>query len=197
MNYAIYSITPGRILRTVACSSDTIELQLRAGEAYIEVSNGINDATHYINSSGQLTPYPEKPSQFHVFDFNAGTYSDPRTLQDFKDLKWREIKQARTAYLNSPITTPYGVFDGDPTSQDNIKGAIQLSDKLLAFSQPSDITFTLADNSRVTLTNAELNTVGFVLGAKTNAAHEASSILRTQIDAATTREELDLIVWTL
>lgn len=197
MNYAIYSTTPGRILRTVACAEDTIELQLRAGEAYIEVSNDINDATHYINSSGQLTPYPEKPSQFHVFDFNAGTYSDPRTLQDFKDLKWREIKQARTAYLNSPLTTPYGVFDGDPTSQDNIKGAIQLSDKLLAFSQPSDITFTLADNSRVTLTNAELNTVGFVLGARTNAAHEASSILRTQIDESTTREELDLIVWTL
>lgn len=197
MNYAIYSATPGRILRTGHCSPDTIELQLRAGEAYIEVSNDINDATHYINSSGQLTPYPEKPSQFHVFDFNAGTYSDPRTLQDFKDLKWRGIKQARTAYLNSPITTPYGVFDGDPTSQDNIKGAIQLSDKLLAFSQPSDITFTLADNSRVTLTNAELNTVGFVLGARTNAAHEASAVLRTQIEETTTREELDLILWSL
>lgn len=197
MNYAIYSTTPGRILRTVACAEDTIELQLRTGEAYIEVSNDINDATHYINSSGQLTPYPEKPSQFHVFDFNAGTYSDPRTLQDFKDLKWRGIKQARTAYLNSPITTPYGVFDGDPTSQDNIKGAIQLSDKLLAFSQPSDITFTLADNSRVTLTNAELNTVGFVLGARTNAAHEASAVLRTQTEEATTREELDLILWSL
>lgn len=83
MNYAIYSAAPGRILRTGHCSPDTIELQLRTGEAYIEVSNDINDATHYINSSGQPTTYPEKPSQFHAFDFAAGQYADQRTSQDF------------------------------------------------------------------------------------------------------------------
>lgn len=99
MNYAIYSTAPGRILRTVQCDSTNIEIQLQLGESYAELSLGQNDATHYINSSSQLTAYPTQPSPFHVFNYATGTYADPRTLQDFKDLKWGEIKQARTSYL--------------------------------------------------------------------------------------------------
>lgn len=197
MKFAIFTTTPGPILRTISCPLETVEFQTQEGENIIIISEDTRDDTHYIEENHVATPYPEKPSPFHVFNFSNGSYYDPRTLQDFKDAKWESIKQARTSYLYSPLTTDYGTFTGDEEDQNNLKGAIQLSDKLEAFSQPSDITFTLLDNTRVTLTNLQLNMIGFALGAKTNAAHALSSSLRTQIDDAESVEQLDEIVWTL
>lgn len=101
MNYAIYSTTPGRILRTVSCGSNSPSSQLQEDESFLAVAASVTDSGFYINASGQLTAYPSIPSPFHVFNFSTGAYYDPRTAQDFTDatnaLRFDSLAQIDTA----------------------------------------------------------------------------------------------------
>jgi hypothetical protein len=120
---------------------------------------------------------------------------DLRTLEQRKAERWEQIKLARTAAINAPLVTPYGTFDADPASRQNITDAILMVQTLDQLGEPSSIDFTLADNSVVTLTVSEMVDVGLRLGAQVQAAHATSRVLRGQLDAATTAEAVDSVHW--
>jgi len=136
-----------------------------------------------------------KPSQYHSFDWDTKQWVDPRTLQDHKDAKWLQIKSAREGAFNSPLTTPYGVFDSDPVSRSRISDAVLLTQTLIGLGLPADTDFTLADNTSVTLLPADMVTVGLLLGQKIQAAFAQARNLRTQIYAVSNATELEAIQW--
>lgn len=138
---------------------------------------------------------PTQPSEHHVFNWVTKQWEDPRTVQDFKDAKWVSIKEAREAAINAPLITPYGTFDSDPKSRQNITDAILLLKSLEDLGSPGTIDFTLADDTARTLNTAEMVMVGLLLGQKIQAAHAQARALRGALDLATTKEEVEAITW--
>ena len=57
------------------------------------------------------------------------------------------------------------------------------------------IRFTLADNTDIDLSVSQIEDVGLMLGEKTNLVFEKGRLLREAIEAATSREAVEAIVW--
>lgn len=175
---AVYAPATGQILRVITCPASMVELQAHDDEALLLVPVGTSDATHHIEN-GELV---------------LGAL-DLRTLEELKAAKWSEIKRARSQAIDAEVETPYGVFDGNKISRDNITDtAVGLA--LAVAAGASDlVTWTLADNSTVDITLAQLQHVGLLMLAKVQTAHDTSRTLREAVELATDAEALALIQW--
>lgn len=138
---------------------------------------------------------PLQPSQNHVFDYATKQWKDPRTIEDLKSSKRAEIKQDRTQAEYLGFTWSSYVFDSDAVSQSRINGAVTLAMIAIQAAVPYEVVWTLADDSRLTLSSQELLLVGLALGQHVQANFNKGQLLQTQIDAALTKEEVEAIVW--
>ena len=136
---------------------------------------------------------PAQPSPSHIW--NWATKQWVYDLTEGRAQAWSRIKSARESVEFGPFVWGGQTFDGDSESQRRIQGAAQLATLAQATGQPFSIDWTLADNTQATLTAAEMIGVGVALGQHVNGAHGIARTLRTQIDAATTPEELEAIQW--
>lgn len=127
----------------------------------------------------------------------GGTVIPPeaRTLDEAKQLKWAEIKRGRDAVEYGGFDWDGSHFDSDETSRSRIQGAVQLARIAQSFGQLYSIDWTLSDNSERTLSGDDMVSVGVALGTHVGAAFETARVLRAQIDAATTTEEVDAVAW--
>lgn len=193
--YAIYDLATGRIGRCGYGQPDDIQAMLQTGQGFLQGT--YSPATHYVDQ-GQAVAFPARPSQDHVFDYGSKTWIDPRSFDDLKAEKWGQMKAARMTAITAPLVTPYGTFDADPESADNIIRTAQLmqteAQSLAPGSTPTD-DFTLADNSVVNLTAAEMVNVALLLASQIKAAFSRGREVRVAIDSATTTAELNSIAW--
>ena len=187
---AIYDLTTGRILRTIECPADFIARQAGPGESFLEVTTGVDDTSHYI-ADGALVPIPARPGNHHTFDYTAKQWVDPRTLSDLQAAKWAQIKRDRDEAEFGGFTWDGSPFDSDAISQSRIQGAVQLAAMAPGFT----IDWTLANNSARNLSAADLANVGAALGMHVAAQHAKARTLRSQIEAAATKEEVEAVVW--
>lgn len=184
--FTAYDPTTGRVLFGGTASNpevfSTPQIRILLGYAY---STGwIDDLGHH--------PLPPYPSAHHMFDWQTKQWVDPRILSDHQAAKWAQIKAARTAAINAPLTTPYGVFD----AHDAARSAMTQTMLTLQVCGPrATVDFTLADNTTATLTAEQMLDVVRLLGDHVQAAHTHARALREQIDAATSPAELDAIDW--
>ena len=200
-NYVI-SIPGGEIVRTVTCETEQASAQAQPGELMVDGIGGASGATHYVGS-GQILAYTAEQTIRKAQRLNAVgawsnatmQWSDDRTLGQRKADKWAEIKLARAAGIDAPMATPFGTFDCAGTAFTSITAAAQMASALMASGQSIAIDFTLADNSTVTLTPANMVSVGLLLGAKVQAIYAIARTLRTQTDAANSAAQLDALKW--
>ncbi|MBC7618011.1 MAG: DUF4376 domain-containing protein [Candidatus Saccharibacteria bacterium] len=189
MKFTIYDTATGRVLYGGETQDPSVLVQ--PGQAVLpdqDFTNGwIADGVNY--------PLPAVPTPFHVFNYTTKQWEDPRTLQDRKDAKWAEIKQAREAAIDSPLITPYGVFDAYPDASANIIKSVLLANNLVDLGYPVAIDFTLADNTVVTLNATGMVQVGLVMAAREQAARTKATTLREQINSATSDVQVGQIVW--
>lgn len=128
--------------------------------------------------------------------FFGGTVIAAETpIETSRRLKWMQIKRARDAFEFGSFIWNDHTFDSNPISQQRIQGAAQLAMVSQSMSQPFEFNWTLADNSVVVLNGEEMIQVGMVMGAHIGSAHEKSRLLKAQIDAASTAEQVELIHW--
>ena len=193
MKYAVYNTTTGAIARVISCPAVDLDRQLQSGEAHLEVDAG-DDASHYV-ASGALVAKLPKPSDNHVFDYSTKTWSDPRTLRQLKDAKWKALKIARDQDIAAPLPTAYGVFDADERASNNIAKAVILAQTLAAAGQPVAIDFTLADNTTTMLDAAKMVEVGLTLAGREQRVRGKGTALRAQVEAATAASQLQAINW--
>ena len=134
---------------------------------------------------------PPKPSSSHIWSPLDLLWLAPiaKTLNEVKDAQWASIKQARCGAEYGGFTWDGSDFDSDPISQGRITGAVTLAQMDSAVS----IVWTLADNSVRTLSAADMIAVGVALGQHVNACHERARVLRGEIEAALTAEELGVL----
>lgn len=138
---------------------------------------------------------PVQPDPAQRWGWGTKTWYDPRTLQDRKDAKWEAIKVSRASLIDAPLLTPYGTFDSDASARTSITDAVLMLKSMEDMGQAGTIDFTLANNSVITLTTAQMVEVGLLLGQKVQQAYTTSRARRVQIEAATTPAEVEAVAW--
>ena len=162
--------------------------------SYETETQGVLVDSEYTNGylvDGVHHTLPSQQSPHHTFNWHTKQWEDPRTLQDLKDAKWATIKQARSASEYAGFTSDGSTFDSDAISQNRITGAVTLAQMSSTFS----IDWVLADNTVRTLNQSDMLAVGAALGAHVAAIFAKGVLLREQIEAATTAEEVAGVVW--
>ena len=120
---------------------------------------------------------------------------DPRTLDDHKSAKWKEIKRQRDVAEFATFTYNNMEFDGDLDAQRRLTAYISVSKSSIAAGQPFEAEFTLANNTNVTLTAQDFVGIELAKVQAVAATFNHASALRAQIDAATTVQEVEDITW--
>lgn len=187
INYATYIKATGQILQRGNGLPE--DAALHASEVCgVFLGNTFGDG--YIQDAA-FVEMPQRPSDHHVFDYQSKAWVDPRTLQDFKDAKWVEIKAAREAAEFSVFTWDGSTFDCDAESQARIRAAADRARR----DSTTSITWRLADNSSRTLLASALDAVGNALDVHVATQHAIASALREQITAAISVAQLQNIHW--
>lgn len=185
----------GRIIQSGHCADSDFEAQARDGLTLR--SGDASPFTQYFDGAGVVN-IPAKPSPAHVFDYVSKAWIDPRTLDALKAAKWEDMKLARAAAAQAPLETPYGIFDADTTSANNIIRTAQLmqtqAQTLAPGSNPTD-EFTLANNSVVELTAGQMVEVALLLAAQIKAAFSRGREVRNAIESAANAGDLAAISW--
>jgi hypothetical protein len=110
---------------------------------------------------------------------------DVRSLEELKAERWAQIKAARTAAMDAPIDTTFGLFDACPASRSALAEAMHVA----------PVVWTTADNEAVTLDAPSLAEVLRLIGQRTQACHATARGLRVCVDAAGTVSELAAVTW--
>jgi len=131
------------------------------------------------------------PQRWMVWSESGMQWIDPRQLDELKAAQWEAIKVARDAAEFSSFVWDGSEFDADALSQQRIIGAAQLAE----INPTYEVDWTLANNNVRTLNATQMKSVGVALGAHVNAQHVKARGLRQQIQAATTREEVEAVTW--
>jgi len=119
----------------------------------------------------------------------------PTTLNDLKTAKRNSINEIRSDMETSGFMYLDKLFDSDQRSADRIQVAAIAAQSALMAGQPFSLDWTTADNSIVTLDAAGILGMIGAFASRGLALHETAKALKAQADSATTKEELDTIVW--
>lgn len=116
-------------------------------------------------------------------DGNAEWQEVVPTLSELQSKKWDEIKAAREAAINAPISYLGKLYDFDVAGQKNLSDAAIAAQSAAALSIPfPDVEWTLYDNTTATLTRDQL--LAFPLQAgivRIGAVHAYARTLRDEI----------------
>lgn len=124
------------------------------------------------------------PTKFHVYDYVAKDWNDPRNLEEHKLNKWNDIKHQRDAIEFGGFEFEGDIYDSDQVSQGRILGA-----SIAGLSQ----VWTLANNSTRLLTASQLQQLYAALQTHTALVHERGRIAREAIMSATTKEDVEAV----
>ena len=170
----------GRVLGIFANSSlDFIE----ANNHGILIFDSPKQKTDYWDGSAFVS-IGEPPSTHHTFNYTTKQWIDPRSIDEIKAQKWAEIKSQRDQLEFGGFEFEGNTYDSDQVSQGRIMGAAAAD---------VDQVWTLADNTTVGLSAAQLQQLYATLQAHIASVHERGRIARLAIKAATSKEEVGAI----
>lgn len=181
---------------------DEIDPSLCITGHFIEVPLQVSPNNSWVNDGALVDYTPDgaaRKAQRPAYQCHwvpaLEAWVDDRTLAEVKDSAWERIKAKRGEAEFGGFSWDGSAFDSDPTSQQRIQGAAQMAQIAMASGHPFSIEWTLRDNTTRMLSGEEMIQVGLDMGQHINACHAKARQLRQQIEAATTKEELEAIVW--
>lgn len=172
----------GKLLFTIQADDDTVALNTPSG--CLAVSDPESLEVYF--QDGYWHAMPEKPSQHHTFDYFSKSWSDMRSLDEVKAYKWEQLKQQRNVLEFGGFEFEGNTYDSDQVSQGRIMGAV-----LAGLPQ----IWTLANNTTVSLSAEQLKSLYAALQMHVAIAHERGRIAREAIQAATTKDQVEAIVF--
>ncbi len=199
--YVIGSSATGEILRSVVCDQDQVESQVGTGET-LDLSDDAEPATHYFVEGAVVAYTPEqaakksaRPAYTSGWSNESMTWGVDGDLAMQRTAKWDALKTERERRIVAPKQTSVGVFDADPQSTANLANVIALTAIAVSRGLPGTARYTLADNTRQTLTLEQLQTAALEMGAQVQALYDQGDELRSATDAASTAAELAAVDW--
>lgn len=169
----------GELLKTVSGNDETVKLNTPKGCLAVEDP----PAPNMYYKDGWVA-MPAQPSPYHTFDYTTKQWIDPRTLDEIKAQKWKEIKAQRDQLEFGGFEFEDSIYDSDQVSQGRIMGAA---------SAGVDQIWTLADNTTVSLTASQLQQLYAALQVHIASVHEKGRIARQLIFEAETKEQVEAI----
>ena len=134
-----------------------------------------------------------------IIDLGDGQYQIVKipkpNLEELKFAKRAEINAARDAAEQGGFFYMGKIFDSDIVSCIRIQGAAQSMQAASMVEEVPSITWTCKDNSTIELTAQELLGLSVALAEWSNQCHQKATTLKTQIENATSQEELEKITW--
>jgi len=164
------------------------EIERYKGKQFI-LTEKTPDYINYYVENGDVFRKPDQQSKYQEFNYQTKQWEF--SLDYSKNLKWTEIKAARTAQEFGSFEWGGYVFQCDEVSQRRIQGAVQLA----MLDSTLTLDWTLSDNTVQAFTAAEFEAIGQALAAHVGQCHERGRILRQEIDAATSEKDLEAISW--
>lgn len=122
----------------------------------------------------------------------AVLYVEQVSLPDAKQQARANINAARDAEEVAGFAAYGKTFDSDKTSQQRILIAANTAQVV---GSSFTIDWTCDDNSVITLDYAQMLGLPVIMAQAGNALHQKARTLKEQIDAATTLEEINAVVW--
>ena len=159
-----------------------------AGKTFIEAVVDGEPEDYYVNG-GELREKGERPSNAHFFNYDTAEWE--LNLNEAKAQAWDNLKLDRDAQEFGAFVWNGWQFDADADSQARINSASQAA----IIDDTFDAIWTLADNTTQALTATQLKEICKALGDHVKAAHDRGRIVRAQVEAATTIQELEAISW--
>lgn len=117
--------------------------------------------------------------------------SDEEKLVEAKEDKVAELKSIRDSLEVEPIQTDKGLFDYDQKAMDRINSAIIA----LSLQDGTTLEWTLADNTTATVTSTDLKMVVGAVAIRSNVLHNKYRMLKEQVMACETIEQVNAIEW--
>lgn len=161
----------------------------------------MNVYTYKANSYGNLYDLSEALGKDGVFiplsigdealaELGVTVTHDEEPLENVKQRKIMELKRQRDTAEVAPIAYNGHSFDYDDKARDRINAAIIA---LSLQGEGASIDWTTADNQDVKVTANDLRMVIAAVAVRSNALHTAYRAAKEQVEAATTKTEIDAI----
>ena len=119
----------------------------------------------------------------------------PLTLEQRKALRREYVNALRAEKETAGFPYLGHVFDSDQRSADRLQVAALAAHTALAMGQPFNVDWVAADNVAVPLDAAGVMGLLGAFASYGLALHETAQVLKAQINAAATAEEVEAIVW--
>lgn len=116
-------------------------------------------------------------------------------LDKAKVKKKAEIASCRSVEMYADKTTSLGVFGSTESDNNKLSIAIQVTQLAAAAGQPAECGYKDVSGVYSVYTLAQLEQIALEIAAQVIPAYEKESGLVAQIDAATTVEEVEAVVW--
>ena len=172
----------GEILRAIVGNREQFQVNTKDGEIFIDMCEAVVSSSYYSFTEKRFIALSDAPSPQHVFDYEIKQWIDPRSLDDIKAQKWTEIKQQRDQLEFGGFEFEGNIYDSDQVSQGRI---------IVAASAGIDQVWTLANNTTVMLSAAQLQQLYAALQAHIVSVHERGRIARQLIFDAETKEQAE------
>ena len=182
-----YIIAPtGQIITAFSGDAQMVALNTASDAVYIDTDLNVPMSDYYDFDQYRFVSIGEAPTPHLTFDYRFKQWVDGRTLATAKEQKWHELKTLRNNAEFGGFVFEGNTYDSDQISQGRIFGA--------AMYEQSQV-WTLADNSTIDLTAAQMRQLCLALQQHVAAAHERGRYARQQLVAATTIDEVDTIIY--
>ena len=163
---------------------DLIELNTPSTADFVDDIE-YSEKTDYWNGS-EFISIGNPPTPNHTFDYVIKEWVDLRTLDEIKAQRWTGIKSERDQIEFGVFEFEGNIYDSDQVSQGRMLGVV-----LAGLPQ----IWTLANNTTVSLSAEQLKSLYAALKMHVAIAHERGRIAREAIQAATTKEQIEAIVF--
>ena len=163
-----------------------ISLNTPSDAKFVDDVDYVLNTDYFDAKSKKFVSIGEPPSPHHTFDYATKQWIDPRTLDEIKAQKWAEIKSQRDQLEFGGFEFEGNIYDSDQVSQGRIMGAA---------SAGVDQTWTLKDNTTRLLTSDQLKQLYSTLLSHIASVHERGRIAREATYAASTKEEVEAVVF--
>jgi len=185
--YAVYKTDTGEIIKTGVCPGSALSLKGTEDNEAVIVGSA-SDLHDYVKD-GAIVSKGAQPSEGHVFNYATEQWELDIDLARSK--KWKAIKIERQVRELSTFEWNTHTFQCDEASQMRIQAAVQAA----IIDDGLSMVWTLADNTTQTFNATELKQIGKALSDHVKQCHDRGRILRGEIEAATTVDDLEAISW--
>jgi hypothetical protein len=181
----------GRILSTGTCPDNTpaVAFSHMPGVAVLGIPSEVGHNSHYY-SDGSFYPLGEKPGENYFFDYASKLWD--LNLDGYKITAIKRITAAKEVTLATGIEYSGKTIDLKPASLTVLYATIEVA---RASGNEFSVDWVTVDNSILALSRADLLSLSFIIQEFTNEQVIKCRTLKDAIIAATTKEEVDSIVW--